>query len=206
MPATGSISLFYPGSFSSFATGFTLFATGSAGLVSGTLPLNLYAKEMASGTVSLYLAAYARPGVWESLGSPWQSYDTSCDVTASTFCQDWEYIPYTTASTSGTTNRLTMFMSGKYRGDVSGSMPMFIQNSGEGIKDSYLSIFMYAEGNEILSSGNITAFLAGHQNINSNITAYVSGAMPSVTGCLDMFCSGLGYIDNYFKLFINGKA
>jgi len=206
MPATGSISLFYNGAFDSASTGFTLFASGAPGLLSGVLPLSLYAKESSSGFLSLYLAAYSKPGVWQDLGSPWQSYNLSCDVSASYFCQDWEYIPYVQNSASGSTNSFSLFMSGKYRGLLNNSMPLFIQNSGEGLKSSDLNMFLHAKNDEISSSGDFTVFMAGHNSINNNISAYISGAMPSSTGQLDIFCSGLGYIDNYFKLFINGKA
>jgi len=206
MSAIQSLNLFFPGSFASASTGFTLFASGAPGLLSGTLPLHLYAKELSSGSVTLYMAAYSRPGVWEDLGSSWNSYNVSCDVTASYFCQDWEYIPYTTSSASGAVGSLAIFMSGKYRGTFNASMPMFISNSGQGVNEAYLNMFMHAEGSDALSSGNITIFSIGHDFISSNITSYISGAMPSVTGNLTIYCSGLGHINNHFTLFTRGRV
>ena len=206
MTERNSLGLFFTGSFDVKSTGMALFASGSPGLVSGTFPLYLLGKETVEEPFTLYLAAHSRVGAWQDLASPWVSYNMACATGAPTFCQDWEYIPYITSSTSGISTSCTLYMSGQYRGALTPSLPLFIENDGAGVIDTTLKLNLYAENNDAPSSGNFTAFMKGHQLSSSSFTAYMNGVNPSSSGNITMVCSGYGASNKIMKLFVSGNA
>lgn len=208
MPAptriTNAAYLYFTGSFDSASGISTLFISGTGNNSSGSMPLFLRAKESKNEALSLYLLSVAKTSSWESLGNSWSSYNISCSVGAPTFCQDWEYIPYYSAGASGIKASFTIFEKGAYRGSVSGSMPLFIQNSGAGLIDSRFNLFLHAKNDDALSTGVLNLVSFGHELSYSSATMVISGAYTSESGIVTLYCQAYDSSPESIKLFISG--
>jgi hypothetical protein len=196
--------LYFTGSFDNASGTASLFISGTGNVSSGAMPLFLQAKETKTESLSLYLAAISKTNSWESLGNQWSAYNISCSTGAPNFCQDWEYIPYFSAGTFGVKNEMTLFSKGAYRASISGAMPLFVNNSGEGFIDQSIGLFVYAENNELIKYDSITLNTVGHDAISSYLEMVMSGSYPNSSGYMTMFCDSYGDSTGIIKLFVSG--
>jgi hypothetical protein len=200
----GSAQAFFLGAFAPVSGTSTLFISGTGNIASGAMPLFLRAVDSKNANLTLTLLASSRTYSWESLGDYWQRYNTACDVSASYFCNDWEYMPYSASQASGASSYITMFTSGSYRSARNYQLPLFMSCSGDGVANNNLSLFLYAQNNETVHSGSTTLFNLGHGISNGTITMTISGEMPSSSGLITMVCNSYDRAETTIKLFTSG--
>lgn len=196
--------LHFTGSYNDAYGSATLFMSGTGNITSGCMPLMLLAKNTASYSLGLVLLAKSKTGSWESISNQWTNLNISCNSGATSFCQDWEYIPYFAGQATGSAASMNLAISGSYRGYFAGGMPLYITNSGGGVSASYMNINLYAVNTETPQSGIGTLMTVGHGGLDNNLTLAISGAYAESSGTMDLYCQAYDSLDSIIKLFISG--
>jgi len=196
--------IFFPSAFDQSTGNLNLFISGTGNISSGVMPMFLLAKERAANSLSLFMSANSKTSSWESLGNIWQTYDIACDVSASYFCNDWEYIPYSSAGATGVNKYISMFTSGSYRSARNYQIPLFMSCTGGGVLNKTVNLFLHAKNNDTKISGYTDMFVFGHEISQSSATLFTSGTMPSSSGSLNLFCNSYDQTQSSIKLFTSG--
>ena len=200
----GVATLSFPAAFTDASGSATLFIAGTGNISSGVMPLFLRAKDTTNSSLNLFMLAASKTYSWSSLGNPWQSYNIACDSGATYFCQDWEYLPYTSGAASGQNAYISLSISGSYRSARNYQLPMFLSCTGGGILNSSMNMFLYAANNETKSSGVSTLFTFASAPTSGQITMTVSGSMPTQSGSITMVCNSYDLTTSTIKLFTSG--
>jgi hypothetical protein len=200
----GSAQAFFLGAFASSSGSSTLFISGTGNIASGAMPLFLKAVNSKNANLTLSLLASSKTYSWESLGDYWQRYNIACDISASYFCNDWEYMPYSASQASGASKYMTMVTSGSYRSARNYQLPLFMSCSGDGVLNKNLNLFLYAQNNETVHSGSTTLFNLGHGVSSGVVTLAMNGEMPSSSGLITLVCNSYDIAETTIKLFTSG--
>ena len=164
--------------------------SGTYGLTTANLPLFIKSDQAASGSLTLVMNAIHQIGTWESNVNRWNVSSVN-----------WEVNP-SKVIVGTTTSNLTISMSGARIIESSGTLPLFLYNSGLGNIEESLSLFLYSE---VFAENNISSVTVGHEITSDSMNLFLSGEDLSITGSLTCAVPGMGVTTKELRVYIHGE-
>jgi hypothetical protein len=159
----------------------TIAMSGGYGVSSGAMPLYIASYETpVTGSATLFLSSLDQCQTWRYINQQWERLNNLT-------LEAWNVMPTSCFQGSYKTKQATAFIYGAAVGQFTASMPMFICNSGDGVVQSNMTLFMYAP-NFNTSSGTI--FIKGHESVNSSVEIFISGENYSSASSGTIFING----------------